>query len=657
MGYNLAMKKIRIFKRYDNRWEIIFAVATVVALSIFAAVMFSFTRELYQVVALFCAFIIFVLAFAVFNLFHGFRAAIAAFVAFEMMCSSLLLCAVSPAVTAAFGASAVYDSPTVERSIFKDKNVLVFVPHQDDELNILSGVFEEYVAAGSTVRIVFMTYGDYYDLAETRVAEAKAAAALYGIPEENLIFFGYGDQWQGTHLYNSSGDEVCTSHRGYTATYDVAGATPYRREDYTRNNLLSDFKSVIKEYMPDTMFVVDYDRHSDHRANGLFFDEAISSVLSETENYNPVVYKAFAYSLAWEAEKDFYEGDNVLSTMQPSWTSYIPDVNCYDWDDRVRFPVAGESLGYLMNATSTYKAYSTQASQSGYKQAIRVINSDKIFFRRDTSSLTYGAEFTVSSNSGDAYKLNDFKLVDSEDISVEYFNDFYAGAWSPSAGDNRKEVTVKFKKASALSMIRLYDSVSVSDNVLKGTITLSDGTVIPFDNLSTNGSATDITFEKKNNITGFTVKIEEYEGDGAGFSEIEAYAEVPEYSEDAYIKIKDGSGTFAYEYTMPSDEAYFSLYAYECSDDIENYEITAEGDISAEISDGEIKVTCKRNREGILTVKSKTGEVYDSIKITNPNLFVRLGRSALKHMEKTYNFSSRVNYYRSLFSFIKKKFA
>lgn len=650
------MKKIRIFKRYDNYKEIIFAVATVVSLTVFAAVMFTFTRELYQAAAILCVFAASVLVFAVLNLFRGLRAAIAAFVAVEMMCSSLLLCAVSPAVVTALAPSALYDSPVVERGIFKDKNVLVFVPHEDDELNILSGVVEQYVAAGSTVRIVYMTYGDYYDKADTRIAEAQAAADFYGISRSNLIFFGYGDQWQGTHIYNSTGDEICTSRSGRTATYEAGGITPYRSENYTRNNLLNDFKSVIEEYMPDTMFVVDYDRHPDHRANGLLFDEALSSILAETENYNPVVYKAFAYGTAWEAEKDFYDGENIPSTVSPTpYRSYLVDVNCYDWDDRIRFPMANGSLGYLINATSVYKAYSLQASQDAYKQSIRVINSDKVFFRRDTSSLTYAADITVSSNGGDAYKLNDFKIVDSEDISVEYFNDFTAGTWVPSAGDNQKEVTVKFKKVSSLSMIRLYDSVSTDDNVLTGTITLSDGTVIPFDNLTKNGSATDVAFEKKNNITGFTIKITSCEGKKAGFTEIEAYADIPSYPDDSFIKIEDTDGTFAYEYTMPKGTQTFSLYSYECSADVSDYEITTEGDITAEIKDGNISVTCKRNGEGTLTVKSKTGDVYDSIKITNPNIFVRLWRSTIKQADHYYSFELRKDYYNSLFTYIQKK--
>jgi len=649
------MKKIQIFKKYDDYKEIIFAAVTVVTLFVAAFLWFTIERELYQLIALFCVLVVSVLVFAVFNLFHGMRAAIAAFVAFEMMLSALLWCAVSPAFLTAIASSTLYDSPVIEREIFKDKNVVIFVPHEDDELNILAGVIEEYVSAGSKVKLVYMTYGDYWGNQADRVKEGRDVAAFYGLDYSDVIFFGYGDQWQGTHIYNMERDQIATSHLGKTATYDVGEVSPYRHEDYTHNNLLNDFKSVILEYMPDTMFVVDYDHHSDHRANGLFFDEALSEVLSETSGYYPAVYKAFSYVTAWESVKDFYDGENIISTLSPTASTYIENVNCYLWADRVRMPMAVGSIGYLLHGSPVYEAYRLPVSQNSYMQAIRAVNSDKVYFRRDTSSLTYKAEITVSSNKDIAYKLSDFKLLDSEDVTVEYGNDFYAGTWYPSSSDSQKEVTVKFASSTSLSMIRLYDSVSLSDNVLKGSITLSDGTVIPFENLAKNGSATDITFEKKNNISGFTVKIEEYSGEKAGFSEIEAYSEAPDYSSDAFVKIVDSSDNFIYEYTAASDESYFSLYAYECSSDVADYDISAEGDITASVEDGKIKVVCGVNSEGILTVKNKKSGVTDSVRITNPNFIVRAWRGFLKHTERNYSFEERSIYYSNLVSFVQKK--
>jgi len=654
MRYNLSMKRLRILKRYDSVWEIVFAAVTVIAFFVAALALFTFTEPRDQIIALFCVFIVCVIVFAALNIFHGLSAAIACFVAAEVMCSALLLNALSPLFISALADGAVYDSPVVEREMFKDKNVMIFVPHQDDELNIMAGVIEQYVSAGSDVKIVYMTFGDYYGISETRIKETMDVAEFYGLDKDDLIFFGYGDQWQGTHIYNASGDETVTSHCGNTATYSAGGVNPYRNESYTRNNLLNDFKSVILEYMPDTIFAVDYDHHPDHRANSLFVDEALAFVLAAVKGYTPAVYKAFAYSTAWEAPKDFYDGDNVPSTSAPNGAEYMTEVNCYNWSDRVRFPMANGSLGYLMKGTSVYKAYCLPVSQQSYGQAIRVINSDKVFFRRDTSSLVYGAEITVSSNKDKAYKLNDFKLYDSEDISVEYGNDFYAGTWSPSSSDGEREITVKFSSPQTLSLIRLYDAVSLSDNVLKATITLSDGTIITTENISKNGSATDITFEKRS-VSGFTVKIDEYEGANYGFSEIEAYAEKPDYSSDAFIKIEDENGDFAYEYTVSSKETYFELYAYGCSSLLSDYEISAEGNISATVENGKIKAVCGLGGEGVITVKNKTNGVYDSIKITNPNIFVRMWRGFWKQAEHYYSFNLRSRYYQAVYIFVESK--
>lgn len=649
------MKKIRIFKRYRNWKDIVFAAVTVIALCVTAGLLFNFERELYQLIALFCVAVASVAIFAVFNLFSGLRAAIACFASAGIMCLSFIMCAVAPAIVSANEAAMVYQCPAVERDIFKNKRVMLFVPHEDDELNVFSGVIDEYLDGGSEIWIVYMTHGDYWGAEEQRIDEAKAVAEFYGIDSRNVIFFGYGDQWLGTHIYNSEPNEVVASHSGKTATYAINGVSPYKSEDYTRANLLKDFEDVIVEYMPDTIFCIDFDRHSDHRANSLFFEEALGNVLSYTDDYAPTVYKGFGYSTGWNAEQDYYDGENVGSTKNQSGTSYMEEVNYYNWNDRVRMPVAAKSLGHVISGTTTYKAIEKHASQTDrLENAAGIINSDKIFFRRDTSSLTYKADIRVSSNEENAYKLNDFKIVDCNDVTKEYDYDILSGVWTPSDGDGAKEITVSFSSPQSLSTIRLYDSPSFSDNVLSVTITLSDGTQIEYGALNANGSATDISFETKNGINGFTVQITAGEGN-YGVAEVEAYSSLPDYSADAYVKLQDTDGTFAYEYTMPGDTQYFTLYSYECSDDIADYEISTDGDITATVKDGRILVKCAAGKEGTLTVTNKENGVSDSVRITNPNSFTRAGRSFVQQLARFYNFYSRGNYYTSLFKFIKNK--
>ncbi|MBQ7896263.1 MAG: PIG-L family deacetylase, partial [Oscillospiraceae bacterium] len=49
---------------------------------------------------------------------------------------------------------------TGKTALYADKNVLVLVPHQDDELIVAGGIIDEYVKYGSKVSLVFSTNGD-----------------------------------------------------------------------------------------------------------------------------------------------------------------------------------------------------------------------------------------------------------------------------------------------------------------------------------------------------------------------------------------------------------------------------------------------------------------------------------------------------------------
>ena len=96
--------------------------------------------------------------------------------------------------------------------IFADQKIMLIVPHQDDELNVLGGTIEEFVRYGSEVYVVYLTNGDMTP-AEFRYAEAIACLEKQGVPEDHVIFMGYGDQWQedGPHIYNADPGTVVQS--------------------------------------------------------------------------------------------------------------------------------------------------------------------------------------------------------------------------------------------------------------------------------------------------------------------------------------------------------------------------------------------------------------------------------------------------------------
>src|SRR6185436_19732439 len=75
------------------------------------------------------------------------------------------------------------------------QGVMVVAPHPDDDVITASGVVRRAVLRGETVRVVYVTNGDYAGTSYgfQRQGEAVGAEAQLGVPESNLIFLGYPD--------------------------------------------------------------------------------------------------------------------------------------------------------------------------------------------------------------------------------------------------------------------------------------------------------------------------------------------------------------------------------------------------------------------------------------------------------------------------------
>ena len=173
------------------------------------------------------------------------------------------------------------------KNFFADQRIMLLVPHQDDELNVLGGTIEEYIHYGSEVYVVYLTNGDFLTSSdknptETRYAEAIACLEKQGVAEDHVIFLGYGDKWQadGPHIYNAPSGEVVHSKAGFTTTYGSTSHPPYRDGvEYTIENLMMDMETVILEYRPDTIICCDYDEHQDHRALSMLFEKIMGRIL------------------------------------------------------------------------------------------------------------------------------------------------------------------------------------------------------------------------------------------------------------------------------------------------------------------------------------------------------------------------------------------
>jgi len=166
-------------------------------------------------------------------------------------------------------------------------SLLVVAPHPDDETLCCAGVIQRVVQAGGRASVVWITSGDAErlgrPLAESlwlrsaararefgarRMAEARAATALLGVPASGQLFLGYPDGGVAALL---------TSHRltPYHSPATGAAAVPYPDavfpgHPYTGESLERDFAAVLERTQPTLVFAPSpLDDHPDHRAAGL----------------------------------------------------------------------------------------------------------------------------------------------------------------------------------------------------------------------------------------------------------------------------------------------------------------------------------------------------------------------------------------------------
>lgn len=450
-------------------------------------------------------------------------------------------------------------------SQFKNKKVMVIVPHEDDDLLISGQVLPPMYKNGADVRVVFATNGDKRVSAYTRQSEACNALEKLGIPREKVIFLGYPD---GTQLY--VGKKAFSFSSGWDHTYAGKGFKDYHFDrfgthaKYTAENMVDDIESVVLEYRPDYILAIDFDTHTDHRGVSISFEKAMERILKKESGYTPKVLKCFGYSLAWKSKPDFY-ALNIKSTVMQDREknndpSYETDVPQYRWNNRVRLPIDKKSLSHSILRCSEYKALSEHLSQYAYCYSERIINGDSVYWNRRTDSLTYNADISVSS--GDASLLNDFRLIGVGNRTAGLHVKLENCVSRFDKNDAQKTVTVKFDSPKTVSCVSLYNNFGLNSNILGGVITFSDGSKVEVPALNADGSETRVVFEPKHNITSFTFKVTEYEG-VAGLDEIEAFENADYDMGFSLIKLKNAdTDDYIYNYLITPDEKSLNLGVY-----------------------------------------------------------------------------------------------
>ena len=455
---------------------------------------------------------------------------------------------------------------------WKNKSAMVIVPHQDDEINLAGATIRNLVNHNITVYVLFCITCDLLEPPWMRISEGIQSCRILGVSDENIIFLGYCNNPKANEqlsFYNTSDDTVITSSRNMTVTYGMPDKPEWcwlqhkSHHTITRGNFRDDIADVLLTLKPDLIFAVDFDRHPDHRAVSLLFDEAVGNILKRSDNtYFPEIYKGFAYNGSYLGARDFYASLNLKGEVKAEGDfsnnlAFDTDFPTYNWDERVRIPLPKETLSRTLNGNYLYTAIRAHFSQGLLHNAKRIFNSDQIFWRRRTDAVSYRA--TITASSGNVTYLNDFKLADTDDI-LTLPAIFGASTWIPDPNDKKREVTITFADPQMVSRITLYGNAEVSSRVLGGTVVLSSGIKKTFTALREGAKANHIDLADPEVVSWIKIRLTKCQGPAAGLTEIQVYPNTHPNTSLKIVKLMV-EDDFAYDYWVKNAE-YIPLQIY-----------------------------------------------------------------------------------------------
>lgn len=301
--------------------------------------------------------------------------------------------------------------------------LVIFVPHQDDETNLVGNILS-YLVKQYDVYIVYSSLDANPDKALIRKKEAINACAVYGIEKDNVIFLGLPDtpNRNGHHFF-ADGDK----------------------------SIILKFEEILRTLMPEVIIGTDFDFHADHRMVSLALDEAVFNIMNEIKTYTPLYLKGFCYETAYYGVDDYSATD-----LKNTKIGKIPLSNVsYKWEDRISLN-SQEKNGFIFFKTP-FKALKCHKSQYAVLHARRVINADNVFWDKRTDNLLIrDAKITVTS--GDSTKINDLKVIDTNDIITEdpLKIDYSKGLWKPDDSDLNPCINIVFNGKKKVKQIVLH---------------------------------------------------------------------------------------------------------------------------------------------------------------------------------------------------------
>lgn len=403
------------------------------------------------------------------------------------------------------------------------KKCLIFVPHPDDEVNVGAGLFDYLKDDEWETTVVFLSNGrDPKGCDDRRLKELLRAKNFLGYQRVQLL--GYGDGYVGDHIYNKNNDEEASSFANHRETYNVGNYQTFHfqkygeQAPYTRNNIKNDIKSLLLKEKAQLIICSDCDSHPDHKLLSLLFDEAMGEIL-KINDYRPIVLKRFAYLGVWYGKKDYFKP--IMVETKPIYNFDVDDNYSFPYKWEQRYAFTNRSINYpaCFFISPVFKALKSHWSQHAVANIDRIVNADIVCWHRRVDGLQYNAE--LKADSGDVSFLNDFKIVDTDNIEEETpcIIPSKTKAWIPNSTAHENWVKFKFNTSRTVSKITVYlVPGSELDNL---RLELDNGykeDVIP------KGYYVEFSFKPQHNILSFELHFSRYGNRFLGVYEIEAYS-------------------------------------------------------------------------------------------------------------------------------------
>ncbi len=215
--------------------------------------------------------------------------------------------------------------------------LLVFAPHCDDETLGCAGLIQQTLAAGGTVKIVFLTNGDGFRLAvqrftrtvtieardhiqfaQLRQTESYQALEHLGVKKEDIVFLGYPDRglmpiWQS----------YWTPDKPYTSSFTLSHASPYpitynSKAVYCGQDICADIRRVVTQFQPTLVTVTHpLDDHPDHAAASAFVTHVCRTLAHDPAQTPLLRNLRLEYYLVHRGEWPVPMGDHPTEPLVP----------------------------------------------------------------------------------------------------------------------------------------------------------------------------------------------------------------------------------------------------------------------------------------------------------------------------------------------------